>query len=119
MNDPSINLSEEAVAICQVLLNHQRSLLRLPERPPFQQCMLTYGDVCEGAGLPLFIEPVSRCLWEIAEFCADNGWPPLNALVVNARTHEPGKATTTRRDAASPPGETRRNVAWIFLIIPI
>ena len=91
MNDPSINLSEEAVAICQVLLNHQRSILRLKERPPFQQCLLSYGDVCEGAGLPLLVQSVNNCLWEIAEFCADNEWPPLNSLVVNSKTHEPSK----------------------------
>jgi hypothetical protein len=91
MRDPEVNLSTEALAICQVLLNHQRSLLRAAERPPFKQCLLTYRDVCEGAGLPLLIQSVSTCLWEIAEFCADNEWPPLNALVVNSKTFEPGK----------------------------
>ncbi|HET6348516.1 MAG TPA: hypothetical protein VFH88_05470 [Candidatus Krumholzibacteria bacterium] len=91
MRDPEINLSEEAVAICQVLLNHQRSILRTEKRPPFSECLLTYRAVCEGAGLPVFIESVNRCLWEIAEFCADNQWPPLNSLVVNSKTLEPGK----------------------------
>jgi hypothetical protein len=92
MRDSSISLSEEALAICQVLLDHQRALLGSPKRPPFQQCLLTYGDICEAARLPLLTQSVNRCLWEIAEFCADNEWPPLNALVVNARTREPDKS---------------------------
>jgi hypothetical protein len=86
------SLSEEAAAICQVLINHQRAILRSTNRPPFDECLLSYGEVCEYAGLPLLIEPVSGCLWEIAEFCAENEWPPLNALVINARTGEPNKS---------------------------
>jgi hypothetical protein len=91
MSDHDSSLSPEAVLVCQVLLNHQRSIVRLKRRPPFQQCLITYGEVCEAAGLPLLTEAISICLWEIAEFCADNGWPPLNAIVINARTREPGK----------------------------
>jgi hypothetical protein len=80
-----------SAAICQVLLDHQRSILGAAQRPPFQKCLVTYGDVCAAAGFPLLTESVSGCLWEIAEFCASNDWPPLNAIVVNARTHEPNK----------------------------
>ena len=86
------SLSEEAAAICQVLLDHHRALLTAPKRPPFQRCLITYGDLCDAAGLPLFLESVNGCLWEVAEFCAMNDWPPLNSLVVNARTHEPSKS---------------------------
>ena len=84
-------LSPEATAICQVLLDHQRAILGAAKRPPFQQCLLTYSDVCAAAGLPLLTESINGCLWEIAEFCAQNNWPPLNAMVVNSRTREPGK----------------------------
>jgi len=85
-------LSPEAAAICQVLLKHQRAMVALRRRPPFQDCLLTYRDLCDEAGLPFLFEAVNGCLWEIAEFCAQNDWPPLNAMVVNSRTGEPHKS---------------------------
>jgi hypothetical protein len=86
------SLSPEATALCQVLLNHQRAILSAANRPRFQDCLITYRELCDAAGLPLLTESINGCLWEIAEFCAENGWPPLNAIVVNARTHEPGRS---------------------------
>jgi hypothetical protein len=84
-------LSPEAAAICQVLLDHHRSIVCAAKRPPFKECLITYGEMCDAAGLPHLTESINGCLWEIAEFCASNDWPPLNAIVVNARTREPGK----------------------------
>jgi len=85
------SLSEEASALCQVLLNHQRAIVSAANRPRFQECLITYRDLCDEAGLPLLTESINGCLWEIAEFCASNDWPPLNSIVVLAKTHEPGK----------------------------
>ncbi|HKW13007.1 MAG TPA: hypothetical protein VJS69_00835 [Candidatus Krumholzibacteria bacterium] len=85
-------LSPEAAAICQALLDHQRALARAKNKLPFQDCLITYRDLCDEAGLPMLTEVVNGCLWEIAEFCAENEWPPLNSLVVNARSHEPHRS---------------------------
>ena len=85
-------LSSEAATLCQVLLNHQRELVASGKKLPFQDCLITYHDLCDDAGLPFLLEAVNGCLWEIAEFCASNDWPPLNAIVVNARTREPHKS---------------------------
>jgi hypothetical protein len=87
----SETLSPEAAAICQVLLNHQRALAAAEKRPPFNECLITYRDLCDEAGVPMLIEAINGCLWEIAEFCAQNEWPPLNSMVVLAKTHEPAK----------------------------
>lgn len=87
----SETLSPEAAALCQALLNHQRAIVGATKRPPFQECLMTYRELCDAAGVPLLTQSISGCLWEIAEFCASNEWPPLNSIVVNSRTREPGK----------------------------
>jgi hypothetical protein len=84
-------LSPEAAAFCQVLLDHQHAIVGAAKRPPLSECLMTYRDLCDRAGLPMLTDVVNGCLWEIAEFCAQNDWPPLNAIVVYASTHEPGK----------------------------
>jgi hypothetical protein len=33
---------------------------------------------------------VGRFMEEIAQWCADSGWPPLNSLAVNAESWMPG-----------------------------
>jgi hypothetical protein len=86
------SLSPEAAALCQVLLNHQRAMVGAEHRLPFQDCLITYRDLCDEAEVPMLTDCINGSLWEIAEFCAENDWPPLNALVVNARTREPHKS---------------------------
>lgn len=84
------SLSEEAAALCQVLLDHQRAIVGAKKRPPFGECLISYRDLCDRAGVPFLLWSINGCLWEIAEFCASNDWPPLNSIVVNSKTREPG-----------------------------
>lgn len=53
--------------------------------------VITYGTFCERAGVPFLTHSVGKFLGEVAEFCNDEGWPPINALAVNSETRMPGE----------------------------
>lgn len=79
-----------AEAIAQELLDHHRHrCIRVPS-PPIDACVVTYGDLCDRAGVPGVTRGVGRFLQEVAEWCHENGWPPLNSLAVNADLRHPG-----------------------------
>ena len=90
-------MSEEARAVANVLLAHHREVCR-PVRIATEKisddlvndCTLTYGTVCERAHMQDLTHIVGRFMGEIAEWCADNTWPPLNSLAVNAESWIPG-----------------------------
>ena len=90
-------MSEESRAVADVLLAHHREVCR-PVRIATEEisddlvneCTLTYGTVCERAGMPDLKRIVGQFLEEVAAWCADNEWPPLNSLVVNAESLIPG-----------------------------
>ena len=90
-------MSEEARAVANVLLVHHREVCR-PVRIAADEisddlvddCTLTYGTVCERAKMPNLNHIVGRFMGEIAQWCADNDWPPLNSLAVNAESWIPG-----------------------------
>ena len=95
-----------------------RRWLRWGERLPFQDCLITYQDLCDEAGVPFSLprghqrKPVGNRGVLRGERLAS-----LNALVVNARTHEPHKSYDTRRAAAS--RLARRSAACLdFLYYP-
>jgi hypothetical protein len=44
---------------------------------------IRYGTLCAMAGLPFLSRSSGRYLREIAAWCENEGWPPINALVVN------------------------------------
>jgi DNA-binding XRE family transcriptional regulator len=85
-------MSARARRLCQTLLNHHRA--RTKTRPPGKQVSpgsytISYSDLCLTAGVPN--EPANnRCYGEIADWCLDNEWPPLNSLAVNKDTRQPG-----------------------------
>ena len=85
-------MKPEAGALAQALLNHQRTVCRSPGREPtaIDGCVITYGDLCDRAGLPHLKPTVGKYLREVAHWCHDKGWPPLNALAVNHETRRPG-----------------------------
>jgi hypothetical protein len=74
-----------AQAIAQVLLDHHRSLGDPPPNRPdnLNPFTIRYGTLCERAGVPWLTRSVGRPLQEIAEWCVDSGWPPINSLAVN------------------------------------
>ena len=86
-------MSPQAQTLAQTLLDHHRKECRLQsgETPSVDVCVITYGDLCELAGLPHLKPNAGKYLREIAQWCHDNGWPPLNALAVNHETHRPGR----------------------------
>jgi len=86
------SMSPEAQKLAQALLDHHRKVWRPPSKasPSVEPCLIGYGDLCEGAGLSHLKPNIGRFLREIAQWCHDNSWPPLNALAVNHDIRRPG-----------------------------
>jgi hypothetical protein len=53
--------------------------------------VISYGTLCDRAGIPFLTQRSGRFLGEIAEWCYKNRWPPLNALAVREDTRMPGQ----------------------------
>jgi hypothetical protein len=83
-------MSPEARKLGQALLDHHRSVCR-SKIPNLEFCLISYGELCEQAGLSNLKSNVGNFLREVARWCHDNGWPPLNALAVNHETRRPGR----------------------------
>jgi hypothetical protein len=76
----------EARALAQALLDHHRA--RTSASPPGKTIVpahytVRYGDLCSKAGAAHLTRIAGSFLGEIAEWCADQGYPPLNSLAVN------------------------------------
>jgi hypothetical protein len=52
--------------------------------------VIVYSDLCTRAGLPGLERGIGRYLQEVAEWCQENEWPPLNSLAVNKDSRLPG-----------------------------
>lgn len=85
-------MSNRAVKLANALLKHHRQFRRSPKnvnQRAVENAIIEYKHIAikekmgNGRGL-------DGPLGEIAEWCDVQGWPPLNALVVNKQTHEPG-----------------------------
>jgi hypothetical protein len=64
-------------AICQPL---RRSGPTDVDDQDIKDSIIPYGDLCEFANLPRsYAHPSGNFLIEIAEWCNESGWPPLNA----------------------------------------
>jgi hypothetical protein len=85
-------MTPEARALTQILLAHHKQHCRSQDRVTgvTGSCLIAYGDLCERAGLPHLKPTAGKFLREIAQRCHENGWPPLNSLVVNQETRKPG-----------------------------
>src|SRR5262245_17405114 len=86
-------MTPEAQKLAQALLDHHRKFCRAQrgEMSRIDSCLITYGDLCKRAGLPHLKPTVGKYLREVAQWCHDNGWPPLNSLAVNHDTLRPGR----------------------------
>lgn len=74
------------------LLAHHRRVC-VPQGSRFLQrssCTITYGDLCNRAGVPYLTRNPGPFLLEVAQWCQARGWPPINALVVNSDSGMPG-----------------------------
>jgi len=85
-----MRFSAEAHALGQKLLDHHRAVCRgvsvsASDLTDSQVARLSirYGVLCERAGLPFLTRSSGGYLREIAIWCEQEGWPPINALVVN------------------------------------
>lgn len=85
-------MKPESRTMGQVLLDHHRSHCVRHDGtiPPCDSCLITYGQLCAEAGVPHITRTPGPFLLEIAQWCASKGWPPLNALAVNAESRMPG-----------------------------
>jgi len=86
-------MSPEAEKLAQALLDHHKEVCR-PQTEAgtcVDSCLVTYGDLCERAGLSHLKPKVGKFLREVALWCHDKNWPPLNALAVNHETRRPGR----------------------------
>ena len=86
-------MTPTAVRLANALLDHHSEFC-VPHtlRPPtIDRCVVTDGDLCRQAGTPGLERGVGRFLQEVAEWCAARGYPPINALAVNAETRSPGE----------------------------
>ncbi len=54
------------------------------------ECVISYGVLCDLLGVPFLTHSVGNFLGESAEWCSEKGWPPLNALAVNNERWMPG-----------------------------
>jgi hypothetical protein len=54
-------------------------------------CLIPYGTLCDRAGVPYLTRGVGNFLREVAEWCHDNDWPPINSLAVNHDSLMPGE----------------------------
>jgi hypothetical protein len=81
-----------AVMLANALLDHHRTFCvpHTSRLPIIDRCVITYGDLCQQAGVPGLEHGVGRFLQEVAEWCAVRGYPPINALAVNAESRMPG-----------------------------
>jgi hypothetical protein len=86
-------MSPEAQKLAQALLDHHGKVCRPQSQvgSSVDSCLIAYGDLCERTGLPHLKPTVGKYLRQVAEWCHDNGWPPLNALAVNRDTKRPGR----------------------------
>jgi hypothetical protein len=86
-------MSPEARALTKVLLDHHREVIRRLGKPPtdIDSALIPYGVLCDRAGLSYLSRGVGPFLREIAEWCQNNDWPPINALAVNHKSRMPGE----------------------------
>lgn len=88
------DLSKVATALSEILFDHHRSATAL--HPPGQKqfsikkYLISYGELCERAGVPHLTRDVGTYLGEVADWCAARGWPAINSLAVQADSRMPG-----------------------------
>jgi len=83
-----------AEAIFQKLLDHFWLVKSISGLQPFQLfpkgSLISYSMLCRQAGVPFMTHSAGGPLEEVAIFCYQKRWPPINALAVNQDSHYPG-----------------------------
>ena len=87
-----------ATALAKALLEHHREVCQ--SRPgttatvteqEIRDSVISYGDLCKKADHPCVAIGCGRHLVQVAEWCQQNNFPPLNSLAVNKRSKTPGR----------------------------
>ncbi len=97
--DPTMSMTEEARVLARELLRRHEAVRQdlgvdLPDDVTDGMIIgsvISYGVLCDRAGVSFLTHRVGHFLGEVADWCDENGWPPLNALAVNATTGIPGE----------------------------
>jgi hypothetical protein len=84
-------MSPEARALAKALLDHHREVIRRHGEASPDSCLISYGVLCDTAGLAYLSPNPGPLLREIAEWCHNNGWPPINSLAVHYKSRQPGE----------------------------
>jgi hypothetical protein len=84
----------ESRRLAKELLDHHRRTTAA--KPPTGHVVaanytIPYSTLVNHAGVPHVLRIVGNFLQEVAEWCSENDWPPLNSLAVNASTGIPGE----------------------------
>lgn len=108
-----MRFSAEAQALGQKLLDHHHDVCSAVSNPAsaltdsqVAQNTIRYGTLCERAGIWELRRISGGFLHEIAVWCEQQGWPPINALVVNESGYRV-KVMTARRVVAMPTGRIK------------
>jgi hypothetical protein len=81
-------MTNRAIKIANKLLKQRRKARRSPvTQRSVNKATIFYGDLCRAVGTGR--KKLGRPLKEIAEWCQKKKLPPLNALAVSRKTHEP------------------------------
>lgn len=116
-----MKFSAEARALGQKLLEHHRARCSGMSIQPYDltdsqvsRISIRYGALCQRAGMPFLTPSSGGFLREIAVWCEQEGWPPINALAVN-ESGLPGEGTTALRAVAMPngPGKSVRQLPFL------
>jgi hypothetical protein len=115
-------MTEEARVLARELLRrHEQICRQLMVHEPedvtdgmIDRSLIAYGLLCDRAGVPFLTHGVGQFLGEVAEWCDEHGWPPLNALAVNSETGTPGEGYDEAAGCAlfRWPDEVRRCIAF-------
>ncbi|HUI90830.1 MAG TPA: hypothetical protein VLX68_01155 [Chitinivibrionales bacterium] len=79
--------------ILNVLLEHHKltCISNKFSEVPITTFLITYGKLQKKTGIAINLYSIGPYLDDIATWCFENGYPPLNALAVNSASQEPGE----------------------------
>ncbi len=87
------SMTAEAIALTNVLLKHHKLVCPGATRSleNVDEFLIPYRTLCDRAGVPHLTRAVGNFLEEVAEWCQEHDWPPINSLAVNQNTRMPGE----------------------------
>ena len=94
-------LKPQVQKLLRELLKHQARMRK--------EVLINYKSLCERAGVPFNRATIGHFLYDVADWCERKGLPPINALVVQKASGNPGfnysNAPGGRRSWAETVGE--------------